>query len=384
MTIPAQRSFPYDGAVGGDSGPYSADYFALIMQAMLGNYTRRTTSGVILGVGNGTQESLNVEQTSPTSLGVLVREGWAMVNGRMYQASVDVTVPIVQNNDPSLNNRIDSIVVRIDKSTPSGTLVAKQGTVAVSPVPPSLTQNSTVWEIRLANVTVTNGATTILTANIDNTARGYAVKWPVKNGGTDLTTIAAGQLIAGLSTDAMVQIAAPTNYQLLSGRPAVSGGMQWGGDQRLTKIRANGGGAIGLNPTLIPFASADMVDPGSLVTSLSSNQLRLTAGDYWMWGWIGLTSDAVVNYAFWMSLSTTPNTPIARSEGKNSSGTVSFPNVFQFEPTFFSVDGTQLLEFYGERGGAATSALTTYDTTGITPGAGGYGRCLSFFKVRGA
>lgn len=205
MAIPAQRSFPYDGT-GNDAGAYDADYFALIQQAHLGAYTRRTTAGVLLGVGNGTQESLLVEETSPQSMGVLVREGWAMVNGRSYQASEDITVAIVQNNDPSGDDRIDSIVVRIDKSTPSGTLVAKQGTVAPAPVPPSLTQNATVWEIRIADIDVINGATVITTADIDNSVREYAVKRTVKEGGTGISSVALGDiLIASAANTLSVQ-----------------------------------------------------------------------------------------------------------------------------------------------------------------------------------
>ncbi len=382
MVIPAQRSFPYDNT-GGDAGPYDSDFFAQIQQAMLGAYTRRTTAGVLLGVGNGSQESLNVEQTSPVSLAVLVREGWAMVNGRMFQATEDITVPIVQNTDASGDNRIDSIVVRVDKSTPQGRLAALQGTVAPAPVAPTLTQNSTVWEIRIANVTVVNGATTIVTGNIDNTARAYAVKWPVKNGGTDLTTIAAGQLIAGNATDAFGAVNAATDFAELFGSSTPATKMAWTGDVRPHVLRANGGGAIGLNATLIPFASADWVNPGGLISQLSSNLFRLLSGTYIVEGFITHTSDAVVNYQYWIANSAANTTQLAISEAKNSTGTISQVNTHRIPPQLLVSTGTEDFGVYGERGAAATSALSTADVTGISgSGITAYSRYIWFRKIK--
>lgn len=382
MTIPAQRSFPYDGT-GNDAGPYDADYFALIQQAHLGAYTRRTTAGVLLGVGNGTQESLNVEETSPQSLGVLVREGWAMVNGRSYQASVDVTVPIVQNTDPSGDDRIDSIVVRIDKSTPSGTLVAKQGTVAPAPVPPSLTQNSTVWEIRIADIDVINGATVITTADIDNTVREYIPKWLVKQGGTGLAAIAAGQLIAGNAANAFGAVTAPPHdYAGFFANTSLAVQMAWSGDSRPHALRANGGGAIGTSATIIPFSSADWANPGGLITALASNQFTLEAGTYIVEGFIGHTSDTITNYGFWIAVSSAPTTALVLSEFKNSTNVVSQININRFAPQLLVSTGVELFEVYGERGGAATSALSAAQQTGISASGTAYAREIWFRKIR--
>lgn len=281
MVIPAQRSFPYDGT-GNDAGPYDADYFAQIQQAFLGAYTRRATAGVMLGVGNGTQESLNVEETSPQSLGVLVREGWAMVNGRMYQATVDATVAIVQNTDASGDDRIDSIIIRVDKSTPNGRLVAKQGTVAPVPVAPSLTQNSTIWEIRIANVTVINGATVITTANIDNTVRAYAVLRGVKEGGTGLSTIALGQLFAGSAANVMSAVPAPNDYDLLIGNALATPKMSWVNPRPSVIVGDVGGVSLGtgLSGTVVPLNTTALLNPNSWVTSIAANQFFLAAGFY--------------------------------------------------------------------------------------------------------
>lgn len=276
MSIPAIRSFPYD-STGGDAGPYDAEYFALIQQAHLGSYTRRTTASVLLGVGNGTQESLLVEETSPQSLGVTVREGWAMVNNRTVQVSVDTTVPILQNNDPSLDDRIDSIVLRTDKSTPVASLVAKQGTVAAAPVPPNLTQNATVWEVRIANVTVQNGAASILTADIDNSVRVYARHTLVKEGGTGFQSYALGDLLAATATDTLSKLNIPDGKVLVRDTAeANSWNSRFLGLEQITVPTVLGAPAASVNISSIPAKYRDLLLIVKARTSAASAQLNIT------------------------------------------------------------------------------------------------------------
>lgn len=370
MAIPAIRSFPYDGT-GNDAGPYDAEYFALIQQAHLGSYTRRTTAGVLLGVGNGTQESLNVEETSPQSLGVLVREGWAMVNNRTVQVSVDTTVSIIQNNDPSLDDRIDSIVLRTDKSTPVATLVAKQGTVAPVPVPPSLTQNSTVWEIRIADVTVLNGATVITSSEIDNTVREYAVKRTVKEGGTGLDTIALGEMLMADAANSLAAIPAISDFatligdtaktpraRLVSMRPHIIGGT--------SAVATIGSAATG---TVLPLASA-ILNPDGWISSVAGNQFFLTAGYYLIWAVASLIngSGAAAQAVMWIHNATT-------TENLAQGTTVDFPstpNVGQpavILPQIIQSNGTDALELRAMRGGGgggfgASNVTLTPNPTG--------------------
>lgn len=384
MAIPAQRSFPYDG-VGNDAGAYDADYFALIQQAHLGAYTRRTTAGVLLGVGNGTQESLLVEETSPQSLGVLVREGWAMVNGRSYQASEDITVAIVQNNDPSGDDRIDSIVVRIDKSTPSGTLVAKQGTVAPAPVPPSLTQNSTVWEIRIADVTVVNGASVITTADIDNSVRAYAVKRSVKEGGTGLATIALGQMLMADAADSIAAIPAVTDFAWLIGdtaktprarfmsmRPHIIGGT--------TATATIGTSAAG---TTLTLDNTPILNPDSWISSIAANQFFLTAGYYLISASceVDNNSGAATNGLMWIH-NATSGAPVIQGTTLVLPSTARMGGKLFIPPQIVQSNGTDAFELRAMRTGGAANFGTAAGTMTPTSGYASVPRMIHIQKIK--
>lgn len=374
MTIPAQRSFPYDNT-GGDAGPYDADYFALIQQAHLGAYTRRTTAGVLLGVGNGTQESLLVEETSPQSMGVLVREGWAMVNGRSYQASEDITVAIVQNNDPSGDDRIDSIVVRIDKSAPSGTLVAKQGTVAPAPVPPSLTQNATVWEIRIADIDVINGESVVTTADIDNTVREYAVKRSVKEGGTGLDTIALGEMLMADANDSLAAIPAISDFAWLIGDTAKTPRARFVSMRPHIVEGSTGLGTIGTGAggTVIPLDSA-LLNPNSFISSVAGNQFFLTAGWYLVSSVCCIVNGAaaVADVITWIH-NATSGAVIAQSQTCNFDGAnISSINAV-IMPTLLQSNGTDAFELRGMRSGGGAGTGSPAGT--LTP-TGGYASAM--------
>jgi len=70
-----EKGRPFPGTSPNDAGPYTAAEWRLIFQALTGSKTRRTTSGVLLGAGDGSLESLLVEETAPPSLAVVVRDG---------------------------------------------------------------------------------------------------------------------------------------------------------------------------------------------------------------------------------------------------------------------------------------------------------------------
>lgn len=366
MTVPAIRSFPYD-SVGGDAGPYDAEYFALIQQAHLGSYTRRTTASVLLGVGNGTQESLLVEETSPQSLGVTVREGWAMVNNRSVQVSVDTTVAIVQNNDPSLDDRLDSIVLRTDKSTPAASLVAKQGTVAAVPVAPTLTQNATVWEVRIANVLVQNGAANITTADIDNSVRVYAVNRSVKEGGTGLSSIAAGQLLAGSALNTLAALPAPTNNYWLMPDTSLAQKMAWI-DMTPTVVGGLGGGT-NITTSWVTCPLDVSLDPAGNISALAANRLTLDAGTYL------LISGDVRCYEF---SGATPEGFACRLQNITDGTTICESNlgylhsnnsidIANLNPTIFTIAAAKQLELQAQStvGGTAVK-LSSNQGTGIT------------------
>jgi len=128
------------------------------------------TTGII-----GTS-SLAVTQNSTPGMSVQIAAGWAAILGT-YQANMGVytvyndaaTVATI-TTAPATNSRIDSICLTVNDAAYSGILNnvivnVVAGTVAASPVPPTIPVNS----IELARVTVGTAVTSILNANITDT-----------------------------------------------------------------------------------------------------------------------------------------------------------------------------------------------------------------------
>lgn len=86
---------------------------------------------------------------------------WTVVTAdeRMNLAAASASMP-----------RIDSVVLRVDKSTPvrRNSIYVKQGQASGSPSRPVLANTSTVHEYVLADIRVNNGATAISQSNITN------------------------------------------------------------------------------------------------------------------------------------------------------------------------------------------------------------------------
>jgi hypothetical protein len=117
------------------------------------------------GVMRGVSDELEVQQSAVPAQSVLVKAGAALIYGRMC-VFAETTVTIAAN--ASGNARIDVIVAQWDKNDlPNPISIAvEQGTPAASPVPNSMQQSATIWQIPLAYVAVANGFATITTSNI--------------------------------------------------------------------------------------------------------------------------------------------------------------------------------------------------------------------------
>lgn len=118
------------------------------------------TDGVMANIGN----TLNTVQNS--GMDIYVQSGKAWFNNTWTYNDANITLSVTAAH-PTLN-RIDSVVLEID--TTSGVRVNSikmfNGTAASSPVQPTLTDTSTKFHHRLANIYVGAAVTQILTANI--------------------------------------------------------------------------------------------------------------------------------------------------------------------------------------------------------------------------
>lgn len=108
------------------------------------------------------------------SMNVRVSAGEAFIQGFQYRNDANKDIPIDSNSSGS--TRIDTIVLRLDRSANTITAVAKKGTPGAGA--PTLTQVAGgTWEFPLYNVTIVNGAGTITSGNLAD-VRVYS-RWPV-------------------------------------------------------------------------------------------------------------------------------------------------------------------------------------------------------------
>lgn len=95
-----------------------------------------------------------------TGLTVIVTQGWAFINGSWYHNDANLVINIAQNT--TLNSRIDSIKLRYSDSTRSINALGFTGET-------TLVRGESVYDLKLAEVTVPVGAVTISAANITDT-----------------------------------------------------------------------------------------------------------------------------------------------------------------------------------------------------------------------
>ena len=135
-----ETSLPWGGTTTGDAtlAPYNDDEWSDVWKTWLEPDT--TIHGVIRGYGN---EYTANDIVSPVSIGT----GYAMVDGKWHKS--DAAVDFVIAN-PTVNPRIDRIVLRKTWATQLVRLTLISGAEAAAPTLPAITQNDgSVWDITL-------------------------------------------------------------------------------------------------------------------------------------------------------------------------------------------------------------------------------------------
>jgi microcystin-dependent protein len=125
------------------------------------------------GVCHGILNALAVSQHGAGDRSVDVATGKGWVYG--YFVSNDAALNLAVDTNTSGNPRIDRVILR--NTVASGiSIVILKGTPGAVPAAPALTQNSTTYEISLAQLALANGYTQILTANITDERSYVTVK----------------------------------------------------------------------------------------------------------------------------------------------------------------------------------------------------------------
>lgn len=164
-----ETSSPWDGITVGDAAnaPYSASEWAHLWAQLNEAGSLFPNYGIIPGSGDGSYAAAAVIATGSANIDVKI--GAALVNGRLYET--DAAVGLTVGSNASGNPRIDTVVLRADYTAQTIRAVIKQGTPAASPARPSLTQNTSLWEMPLADIAVANGFSTINQSDITDRRR---------------------------------------------------------------------------------------------------------------------------------------------------------------------------------------------------------------------
>ncbi len=129
---------------------------------------------------------------------VQVEDGQGFIQGFMFiqtNGPEVIDIPLNDSGDP----RIDILVLRLDKTNDIISYVDIAGTPDPSPVPPDPVQNSTIWDLPLAQIYVADGATTITSGDITD----LRVRSTQGDGGSSAVTlesVGSGQSIVAQGT----------------------------------------------------------------------------------------------------------------------------------------------------------------------------------------
>lgn len=147
-----QYSFPWND-VHGDR-LYDADDFMRFFAAFL-------KTGVVMSFKDG----LRVRSTQ-NGMNIKVGSGSAVIEGSSYLNDADIGIQV--NVASSIQDRVDSIVLRMDKNARTTQLFYKPGDTTVA-------RNDTTYELQLAKISVKTNATQITDADITDMRSDFTV-----------------------------------------------------------------------------------------------------------------------------------------------------------------------------------------------------------------
>ena len=150
----AQELYRFFDSGTDDERSYDASELAAAMQTLSGNGVADLADGLQVTAEGGTMRTL-------------VSAGRALINGYFYELREDGGAATAFTHATCTGvDRVDRIVLRLDKNARTIGMLKREGTAAASPQPPALTRTDSVYELSLAQVHIRDGATAILTADV--------------------------------------------------------------------------------------------------------------------------------------------------------------------------------------------------------------------------
>ena len=142
-------------AVETSPGIYDRNYFA---EDMAEFFNSLVTNGVFPGL------STNLQVISNNDMTVILKAGKAWINGYVYILDADMILTI--DTADGVLNRIDRIVIQFNTVGRAINAVVVKGTLASTPYADDLYRDADLYELGVADIYITNGATIISQVNI--------------------------------------------------------------------------------------------------------------------------------------------------------------------------------------------------------------------------
>ena len=135
---------------------YLAEDFAKYIASLISN-----------GIFGGKSSELIVRQKETANMSINVLPGRACINGYFYENTDELSLSI--DVADGVLNRIDSVVLRWDNIERVIRLAVKKGESATKPIAPSLQRDADYYELKLAEIDIKAGATSITQDRITDT-----------------------------------------------------------------------------------------------------------------------------------------------------------------------------------------------------------------------
>lgn len=128
-------------------------------------YKRVITNGVF-ATPNGTPSTDFQVFSQDGGMNIVVKKGQGIFADKWFESTADLVITIPGNTN--IVPRVDSVVIQVDNTMSGrcGNIVYREGSPNSNPVPPLIGQAVNVKEYRVANITVSPGASSIKQASI--------------------------------------------------------------------------------------------------------------------------------------------------------------------------------------------------------------------------
>ena len=155
--------FPFDSHVTYDTDGTPVYDRAISSEPLRNLLHKLFTDGILPDV------STNLQVVAGTGMNVVVKAGFAIVQGCLKLEENDRTLALQASNVTS--DRIDTVVLRLNSNDDQRycDLYIREGTPATNPVRPNLVRSDSVYELGLADIFVTKTITSITQSKITDT-----------------------------------------------------------------------------------------------------------------------------------------------------------------------------------------------------------------------